>query len=381
MNLFKIFDNNEFVKCLNWGCQTKWYFPYYSTATPTEKFDRQCDNYERRVLELLYVNETNQIPIHAKYVGPNRAYAKCPVGKNPTEFEQKFEYGLANTRNTATRREIIVNHLAFLRQERKRKKKMLTRKFACFHGCSNNKDNADHMHWILSSVIWLVVFTTSMIFIDAFFIQVIVIYTTICIVIVNYCLYIYQCETNQRKTLCFPCKTSGFVKDLDVIIAVIYGPLIHTFYLIIKHGIQAFLLRFKQFQFVLTTFKQDLNDKTKCKDIEASMKGYYKYITKNATNNIESRQLIVIQLLKSFVAIFESFPQLLLQCYVYFIVRQSYKTETSYVVIVQFSISIAFSLFSTLRSVWRLLTHDLFQRGLKQAFDFAAVKSILSIGL
>ena len=92
----------------------------------------------------------------------------------------------------------------------------------------------------------------------------------------------------------------------------------------------------------------------------------------------ESRRIIVLILLKSFVSIFESFPQLLLQCYVYFIVRSQYKKDVSILIAVQFYLSIVLSLISTARAIWRLLTNNLFQRGIKKAFDSVTIFSAIT---
>ena len=99
-------------------------------------------------------------------------------------------------------------------------------------------------------------------------------------------------------------------------------------------------------------------------------------IQHTAWNREESRKMVVFKLLKSFAAIFESFPQLLLQCYVFFIVRAEYtdsnNDDTSFLIVVQFYLSIIFSLISVVKGVYRLLTNNLFKRGMKKAFDFAA---------
>ena len=72
---------------------------------------------------------------------------------------------------------------------------------------------------------------------------------------------------------------------------------------------------------------------------------------------------------------------MLLQCYVYYIVRSQYKKtdNLSVLVIFQFYFSIFLSLFGTIRAIYRLFKYNLFKRGLRRAFNFAAIFSVLGL--
>ena len=179
-----------------------------------------------------------------------------------------------------------------------------------------------------------------------------------------YTLLSYFCLLQKRSRKKY-CGNKG--NRLNTIVDILYGPLIYTFYLIAKLGIGEFMVRLKECKFAFLKLKDSNIDRNR-----ALIEDYMREIHKKSLNKDEYRKTIVLQLLKSFAAIFESFPQLLLQCYVYFIIRSQYNQKESYLILIQFYLSTAFSLISTVRGIIRLLTYNLFSRGLKQAFDFAA---------
>ena len=154
------------------------------------------------------------------------------------------------------------------------------------------------------------------------------------------------------------------------------GPVVYTVILICRNGIEELKLNVKQCKYAFSSqIKIDVLNYMSGgggKNKVPAVGDYTKTVYKKSVSEDESRKILVFRLLKSFVSIFESFPQLLLQCYVYFIARREYEDETSFWVFIQFYISIFFSLLSTLRSIYRLLTNDLFAKGLKKAFDVTA---------
>ena len=153
-------------------------------------------------------------------------------------------------------------------------------------------------------------------------------------------------------------------------IDVLWLPVIVSGILVFLNTFKELKLRIKEAKFAIL-YKNNINLNIKHEDI-----------SKNALNKEDYRIMIVFQLLKSIVSIFESFPQLLLQCYVYFIVRSQHENEhsTSFWITFQFYFSIVFSLISTIKSIYRLMFTNLFKRGLKKAFDFVSTSQLMTTG-
>ena len=170
----------------------------------------------------------------------------------------------------------------------------------------------------------------------------------------------------------------------SIIIDLIYAPCIYTFYLIVEHSLLQCKLTFKQLK---CAWNWKNNSKNKIDNL-ATIGDYIKAVKNESLNSEESRNMIVFKLLRSFASIFETFPQLLLQCYVYYCVRLQHEennnnnndnSNVAFIITLQFYLSTLLSLFSTCRSLYRLLASNLFTRGLKYTFDFVAVFSVLGL--
>ena len=153
----------------------------------------------------------------------------------------------------------------------------------------------------------------------------------------------------------------GYWKGSDGMVAagdIVLMPLFCV-YLIMKNNILEVKLRFKEVNYMIRHCNEPLESSTSSRN--------------NALDGNDRRSMIVLQLLKSIVAIFESFPQLSLQCYVYFVVRSQNISEknlsSSSLIAIQFYVSVGFSLRSVLVALYRLLTKNLFSRGLADSFN------------
>ena len=186
----------------------------------------------------------------------------------------------------------------------------------------------------------------------------------------------------------------------------------YAIYLIFKQTAKEFMIRSKEAKFIFCKTKNSKNstlsnhayyhsqrDSLDRNRTISCYKHWKQRLQNEGLTKDETRNMIVFKLLRSLQALCESLPQLLLQCYVYFIIRSrfndisddiNYTTiatprTTSDWITYQFYLSVFFSVISILQAIYLLLFDSLFKKGIRRAFDafavYAAVLAGFSLGV